>query len=197
MDMLKGCLAAYDLDTCGSHEQLHRRLGDHLVKIKFLTCNTAADTAAASGAPANGAIANGVAVDGVAVNGAAAAVASETSANGGRKRGRHAKSPNVRRSRAEWVEFLRSEKQKVKDGLGLTDHGLILREVCRRWALIKTQGTSAAPLLLEDHSAPDANLIHVLSELTEAEVRAGLEGHGIEPVDDHAANVTRLALAMA
>ena len=60
------------------------------------------------------------------------------------------KSPKVRRSRAEWVEFLRNEKQKVKDGLGLTDNGLILKEVCRRWALIKTQGASSAPLLLED-----------------------------------------------
>lgn len=35
MDMIKGCLAAYDLDVSGTHEEVHARLGAHLVALKL------------------------------------------------------------------------------------------------------------------------------------------------------------------
>ena len=35
VDMIKGALAAYNLETEGTHDEVYRRLGDHLVKLKF------------------------------------------------------------------------------------------------------------------------------------------------------------------
>ena len=40
-----------------------------------------------------------------------------------------------KRSRSEWFAFLREEKPRVRQGMGLHDNVSVLREVARRWKI--------------------------------------------------------------
>ena len=159
IDMIKGCLAAYDLDISGTHDEVHARLGAHLVAVKL-----------------------GI-----------------KTPNGKRPYVRRtAGTPKkARPTRADWINFLRDEKEKVKAELGLSDRVSIMKEVGRRWKLCKGGSTSSAPLLLTYHDDnSDDGLKQALDELPPDEVNAALEVHGIEVDDNHAINVTRLACAL-
>ena len=173
MDMIKGCLAAYDLDVSGTHEQVHARLGAHLVALKLgekKACNKGKRTSTT----------------------------------------RNVVTPKKPRpTRADWFNYLRNEKEKVKAELGLSDRVSIMKEVGRRWKVRKAQGeTSSAPLLLTyqggidsdeyggDVESDDDGLIQALAELPPDEVNAALGVHGIEIDADPATNVARLARAL-
>ena len=116
MDMIKGCLSAYDLDVTGTHEEVHARLGTHLVAVKL----------GMKPLRANG-------------------KRPYTPRRGDRKAKEHKKNDKKSRpSHAEWIKFLREEKEKVKSELGLTDRVAIMKEVGRRWKVLKQSGSSAA-----------------------------------------------------
>ena len=163
--MIKGCLMAYDLDTTGTHEELHARLGAHLVALK-LGMNPAVNNVA-------------------------------------KKKRPHTPPRRVakkaRPTRAQWFAFLREEKERVKTELGLVDRISVMKEISRRWSLLKkSSSASAAPLLLtyKDDSDMDNGLAQVLAELPSDEVHAALEVHGIAIDDHHGTNVSRLARAL-
>ena len=165
MDMIKGCLAAYDLDVSGTHEEVHARLGAHLVALK-LGVKASDDTPTP--------------------NSKRPCVRRKT---GVVKKSRPTRLEWLNFLREE------KEKVKSDLGLSdrvsvMTEVGR--RWKIRK---AQSGSTSSAPLLLTYHDDSDDGLTQALSELPQDEVNAALEEHGIEIHDNHAINVARLARA--
>jgi hypothetical protein len=108
-----------------------------------------------------------------------------------------------KRSKSEWFAFMKSEREKVLAS-GYAGRADILREIARRWKLVKQRDVGNAPAALpppspagssSDESVPDG-LLQAIRELPAEEIAASLEAHGMAVEEDFEANVTTLALTM-
>ena len=171
-----GACAAHGLDRTGTQEELHRRLGDHLVS-QLLTGTDVGPKRAGTKRPI--------------ATGSVAAVA--TASNG---------AASNKRPTTAWHAFQRSEKECVK-AAGFHGRVAIVQEIARRWKLFKQVGTSNAPLMLghssdeasEAESVPDG-LVVAIADLSPEELSHALHAQGIDDAGDRDANVTALARAM-
>ena len=172
IDLVRGALMAFELPIVGDHEELHARLGSHLVAKLLGTPPAQPDTSTAASSKANG----------------------KRPAGGENKEKR-------RRTISQWVLFLSSERKKVAEAMPNATRADVVRECARRWAIFKKVDTSSAPLMLtcgdsDETSSESADLTATLSELSSEEVTASLQAAGLEVSDDHDANVSRLAASM-
>lgn len=108
-----------------------------------------------------------------------------------------------KRSKSEWHAFMKSEREKVVAS-GHTGRADILREIARRWKLVKQRDVGNAPAALpppspasssSDESVPDG-LLQAIRELPVEEIAASLAAHGMAIEEDFEANVTTLARTM-
>ena len=167
---------AFELPTTGSHEELHARLGTHLIAKMLGTTSAQPETSTTA------------------------------SSNANKKRptpdGSEAKEKKKHRKPSQWVLFLSSERKKVAEAMPTATRADVVRECARRWSLFKQVNTSSAPLMLtcttddSDTSSESADLTATLSELSSEEVIASLQAAGLEVTDDHDANVASLAASM-
>ena len=173
IDLVRGALLAFELPTTGSHEDMHARLGAHLVAKMLGTSPAQQGTSASSKAngkrPANG--------------------------SGEPKEKKH-------RKPSQWVLFLSTERKKVVEAMPTATRADVVRECARRWSLFKHVNTSSAPLMLtcttdsDETSSESADLTLTLSELSTDEVKASLQAAGLDVTEDHDANVASLAASM-
>lgn len=167
-EMLIGACAARGVDRTGTQEELHRRLGDHLVSQLF----SGADT---SGAKRPVAASAGASTPSTAKTG------TSTSSTG-------------KRPATAWHAFQRSEKERVKQA-GFHGRVAIVQETARRWKLFKQVGTSDAPLMLHQTSVPDG-LLEAIAELSDGELSDALEAQGIEDAGEREDKIAALVRAM-
>ena len=105
----------------------------------------------------------------------------------------------VKRPLTKWQAFMKSEMPNIKASgyTGLTD---CIKELARRWALVKKVGTSKEPLFFSDtgHEGNDEvdALANEIKELPHAEVKDALVAHGLPISDSADANAKRLALVV-
>ena len=102
-----------------------------------------------------------------------------------------------------WHAFMRSERERVHAS-GYAGRADILREIGRRWKLVKQRDGGSAPLALpppspasssSDDSVPDG-LLQAIRELPVEEIASSLEANGIAVTEDFEANVEALARTM-
>ena len=119
----------------------------------------------------------------------------------------------VKRPVTKWQAFMKSEMPNIKASgyMGLTD---CIKELARRWALVKKVGTSKQPLFFSDTGGGNAGgnvvgtmsdaqgidelgaLADVIKDLPHAEVKDALVAHGQPVSESAAANAQRLALVV-
>ena len=174
IDLVRGALMALELPTTGSVEDMHARLGAHLVAKMLGTSQPDTSSATAS-----------------------------FKANGKRPCTGEPREKKKRKP-SQWVQFLATERKKAAEAMPTATRAEVVRECARRWALFKTVNTSSAPLMLtcaadsDETSSESADLMATLSmELSSDEVKASLQAAGLEASDDdHEANIQRLAASM-
>ena len=171
-ESIKGALAALELATDGTYEEIHSRLGSHLV-AKMLLGTSPPPTETTS--------------------------ATSSKANGKRPAADKPKAKKERKA-SEWVKFLSTERKKVADASPTATRAEVVRECARRWKLVKQANSSSAPLMItyEDSEAGSetADLTATLSELSSDEVKASLQAAGLDVSDNHTSNVAALAASM-
>ena len=102
-----------------------------------------------------------------------------------------------------WHAFMRSERERVHAS-GYAGRADVLREIGRRWKLVKQRDIGSAPLALpppspggssSDDSVPDG-LLQAIRELPVEEIASSLQAHGIAVSDDFEVNIDALARTM-
>ena len=94
-----------------------------------------------------------------------------------------------------WYAFLKSERENVIAS-GIEGRANVLKEIARRWKIVKTAGTSTAPLLLTNSTEANDALILALRDLDEEEIDQAMDAHFLEKTGDKNAKIDRLVCAM-
>ena len=106
------------------------------------------------------------------------------------------KTAPARRSRAQWQAFLASERPLVMEGMPeLSSKLQILKEVCRRWRLVKAASGPAAPLMLR-HDAFDSESEELTTVISKEEIRTSLAAQDLPCSDDKMVNAATLTEMM-
>lgn len=166
IDMIKGCLAAYDIDINGTHEEVHARLGAYLVAVKL-----GVTPPRASGKRVRPNIEP------------KAKKQRPTRADWFKFLRDEKDKVKAELGLTDRVSIMKevARRWKLNKEQGSSSSGPLL---------ITYQGGS------DSDSDDSRGLAEVLIELPPDEVRAALDAHGVEADDDHNTNVARLVRVM-
>ena len=101
----------------------------------------------------------------------------------------------AKRPLTRWQSFMKSEMPNIK-AAGFTGLVPTIKELGRRWRLVKKVNTPEGPLFLVDKQREVEQLAEAIRDLPEAEVNHALVVHGEVVSDSADDNAARLASAL-